>query len=627
MTNSQSPIVVDGVFFQLGRTGIARVWMTLLGLWAPTEFGRRLVVIDRARTAPRVPGIRYHDAPALNYADLDGDRRIVQQACDEVGAAAFISSYYSYPLTTPSVGMVYDMIPEVLGADMNYPMWKQKTLAFEYAKKFTAISESTARDFQRFAGRPVDIQVDYTGCDFAPPTPEQVADFKRRHRITRPYFMTSGTRTSYKNAQLFFAGFAHFGDERRNYSIVCTGGGELDAQCRALAGDAEVHVVLLDDLDLRCAYAGAISLVYPSRYEGFGLPVLEAMACECPAITSRASSLPEVGGPATLYIDLGKDEEGQMFELLKFVQRPEVRAELVSRGRVQARKFTWTAMADGVERLLAETADGSAPARRMATPHTDDQVLRVGTARVCLPAAHPLPALQREHKLYQRLPAALAAVLDDGDLAVIAGAGHGATLATLHSARPALGVLAIEKDATRFAYLRANAQELGGGGGLPANVQLQHAELGSSALPGIDAAVSECGALGGATRLRLISCDVGADGAAILAGAATLCAAMRPMLHVSCQFGADDAALPAWRTRLQALLDAGYAGFWIIDNFGNPIVEVSTLRALDQAFAYLQRQHQRRATRTLYHFELLAFALRDAARAGRAIERHVGASR
>ena len=139
MTTSQSPIVVDGVFFQLGRTGIARVWMTLLGLWAPTEFGRRLVVIDRARTAPRVAGIRYHDAPALNYADLDGDRRIVQQVCDEVGAAAFISSYYSYPLTTPSVGMVYDMIPEVLGADMNYPMWKQKTLAFEYAQKFTAI--------------------------------------------------------------------------------------------------------------------------------------------------------------------------------------------------------------------------------------------------------------------------------------------------------------------------------------------------------------------------------------------------------------------------------------------------------------------------------------------------------
>ena len=620
MTTSQSPIVVDGVFFQLGRTGIARVWMTLLGLWAPTEFGRRLVVIDRARTAPRVPGIRYHDAPALNYADLDGDRRIVQQVCDEVGAAAFISSYYSYPLTTPSVGMVYDMIPEVLGADMNYPMWKQKTLAFQYAQKFTAISESTARDFQRFAGRPVDIQVDYTGCDFVPPTPDEVADFKRRHGITRPYFMTSGTRTSYKNAALFFAGFARFGDARKDYAIVCTGGGELDAQCRALAGDAQVHVVLLDDLDLRCAYAGAISLVYPSRYEGFGLPVLEAMACECPAITSRASSLPEVGGPATLYIDLGKDEEGQMFELLKFVQRPDIRAELVARGRVQARKFTWTAMAEGVERLLAETAAGTVPPRPMATPHTDDQVLRVGTARVCLPAGHALPALQREHKLYQRLPAALAAVLDDGDLAVIAGAGHGATLAAMHSARPGLGLLAIEKDAARFAYLRANAAELG------ERVQLQHAELGSSAMPSLDVAVAECGALGGAASVRLVACDAGNDGAAILAGAASLCAATRPMLHVSCQIGADDAALDAWRTRLQALLDSGYAGFWLVDNFGNPMLEVTTLRAVDQAFAYLQRQQQRRATRTLYHFELLAFAERDAQRAQQAIELHAKGS-
>src|SRR4051812_29178359 len=88
---SLSPIVVDGVFFQLARTGIARVWMTLLGRWAGTAFGDRLVVIDRARTAPRVDGIRYHDAPPLNYGDLEGDRRVVQSVCDAVGAALFIS--------------------------------------------------------------------------------------------------------------------------------------------------------------------------------------------------------------------------------------------------------------------------------------------------------------------------------------------------------------------------------------------------------------------------------------------------------------------------------------------------------------------------------------------------------
>jgi glycosyltransferase involved in cell wall biosynthesis len=618
-----APIVVDGVFFQLGRTGIARVWTTLLGLWAPTEFGRRLVVIDRARSAPRVPGIRYHDAPAMNYADIEGDRRVVQQVCDAVGAALFISTYYSYPLTTPSVGMVYDMIPEVLGADMDYPMWKQKTLAFRYAERFTAISESTARDFQRFAGRPVQVQVDYTGCDFVAPSAEQVADFKRRHDITRPYFMTSGTRTSYKNAALFFAAFALFGDERRNYSIVCTGGGELDPQCRALAGDANVHVVLLDDLDLRCAYAGAMALVYPSRYEGFGLPVLEAMACECPAITSRASSLPEVGGDAVLYIDLGPDELAQTFEWLKAVQRPEVRNALLERGRKQARKFTWTAMADGVEKLLAQTAAAHSERTRRHTPtatNPDDQIFDTGAALLRLPAGHPLPALRREQRLFQSFPAALGAALEDGDIALVAGAGHGAVLAQLHAARPALTLLGVEKDANRFAYLRANAQGLGGGT-LPSTMRLLHAELGSNALPGIDALAGETASLGGVERIRLLCSQIGA-GAGVLASASGLCAASQPMLWFTCQFG-DSAGASAWRQRLHALLDAGYAGFWLFDNYGNPVVDVQQARGVDQAIGYLQRQNERRAARTLWYYDVLAFGPRDAERAQRAVDLHL----
>ena len=622
---SLSPIVVDGVFFQLARTGIARVWMTLLGRWAGTAFGDRLVVIDRARTAPRVEGIRYHDAPPLNYGDLEGDRRVVQSVCDAVGAALFISTYYTYPLTTPSVVMVYDMIPEVLNANLQEPMWKQKTLAFAYARRFTAISECTARDLQRFAGRPVDVQVDYTGCDFETPTPAQVADFKRRHGITRPYFMTSGSRNSYKNAALFFRAFKLFGDARKDYAIVCTGGGELDAQCRADAGDANVHVVLLDDLDLRCAYAGAQALIYPSRYEGFGLPVLEAMACECPVITSRASSMPEVGGNAVLYLDLGRDEEGQLIELLKYVQRPEVRTELIARGRVQKLKFTWKTMADGVEKLLAGTADGCATEAPLHTPAAvapDDVVVADGGLRLRLPATHPLPTLQRDHRLFQRFASSLGQVLEDGEIVVVAGAGFGNTMARLHAARPGLGIVAVEKDAGRFAYLRANAQGLGAGA-IPAKVRLLHAELGSPALAGIDAAVAEAGALGGADQVRLVCCDVGL-GAALLGGATQVCASSQPMLLLTCQFGAEPNAVQPWRERLHELIAAGYAGFWLFDNFGNPMVEVSTGRAIDQALDYLARQNRHQASRTVYYYDVLAFAQGDAQRAQRAVDLHVG---
>ena len=613
-SSSASPIVIDGVFFQIGRSGIARVWTSLLQLWAGTPFGQRLVVIDRARTAPRVPGIRYHDAAGLNYNDLEGDRRLVQDVCDEVGAALFMSTYYSYPQTTPSMAMVYDMIPEVMGYDLTTPMWRQKRQALAYAGSYTAISHSTARDLARFSDKPVDVRVDYTGSDFAPVSAEEVADFRRRHGIVRPYFMTSGSRADYKNAALFFAAFARFGAARKDYAIVCTGGGQLDATSLAAAGEAGLHVAIFDDHDLRCAYAGALALVYPSRYEGFGLPVLEAMACECPVITANASSLPEVGGDAVLYIELGEGEEALTFELLQAVQRADVRASLVARGREQARKFTWQTMADGVGSALQATADAlpaRAPRMTPAAVRPDDQVLAIGALRCRLPATSPLAGVRREHRLFDRFTSALGAVLEDGDAVVIAGAGYGTTLAALADARPALNLLAVERDADRFAYLRSNASAPRPGG-----VRLLHAELGSPALPGIDAAVREARI----DRVRLVMSSIGVQGAEVLAGASSLCASALPMLHFTCQLGADTDE--PWRQRLRSLWACGYTGFWLLDNFGNPICEATQARALDQLLDSLLRQNQRRASRTFYYYDVLAFGDRDAARAARAVELH-----
>lgn len=618
-----STIVIDGVFFQLGRSGIARVWMSLLALWAPTAFGQRLVVLDRARSAPRVPGIRYLDVAGLNYNDLEGDRRIVQQACDQLGAALFISTYYSYPLTTPSVAMVYDMIPEVMGHDLSTPMWRQKRQALAYASRYTAISQSTARDLERYVDKPVQVRVDYTGTDFTPVTAEQVADFRRRHGIVRPYFMTSGSRADYKNAALFFAAFARFGDARKDFSIVCTGGGTLEEGSRAAAGDASVHIAIYDDHDLRCAYAGTLALVYPSRYEGFGLPVLEAMACECPVITANASSLPEVGGDAVLYIELGAEEEAQTFALLQRIQRPEVRAELIARGRVQARKFSWATMAGGVEQMLASEADARAaaqPARIAGAVRPDDQIYAAGAVRWHLPAAHPLPGLQREHPLFQRLPASLGAVLDDGDAVVVAGPGYGALLADLRNARPNLDLLAIEGDADCVAYLRANLPTLNAAS--PAAVHLLHSELGSPALAGIDDGVREASSVCAPDRIRLVVSTLETNGAAVLGTAAQLFASAQPMLYFTCKPGGDAIAADLWRERFGALWAAGYVGFWLVDNFGNPMWEATRPRALDDALAYLSRQIQRRSTRTMYYFDILAFCERDAVRARRAIELH-----
>jgi hypothetical protein len=105
-------------------------------------------------------------------------------------------------------------------------------------------------------------------------------------------------------------------------------------------------------VELRLAYAGAIALVYPSKYEGFRLPVLEALACGCPVITCPNSSIPEVAGEAALYVQ-DNDVNGLSNALCE-VQKPEVRSALIKAGLEQAKKFSWSKMAETVSSALID---------------------------------------------------------------------------------------------------------------------------------------------------------------------------------------------------------------------------------------------------------------------------------
>lgn len=352
-----SKIVIDGVFFQIGRSGIARVWTKLLQHWVTTGFASEVVVLDRNRTCPRVDGVRYRDVPPFGYDNLDEDRRMVQALCNDEQADLFISTYYTFPVSTPSAMLVYDMIPEMLNWDLTQPMWRQKQEAMQYGQYFSAISENSARDLRKHLNRPdLKVEIAYTGTDFVPATPAEIDSFETRHGLDHPYFLISGTRGGYKNVALFFKAFETLGDARARYSIVCTGGGQIEPEFAAQAGPADVKVVILDDKDMQAAYSGAVSLVYPSLYEGFGLPVLEAMACDCPVITSDASSIPEVGGDVPLYVHMDGRAVQQLAEHLITIQDPEVRRKMIEAGRVQARKFRWDTMGDIMQRFLSEAA-------------------------------------------------------------------------------------------------------------------------------------------------------------------------------------------------------------------------------------------------------------------------------
>jgi glycosyltransferase involved in cell wall biosynthesis len=129
-----------------------------------------------------------------------------------------------------------------------------------------------------------------------------------------------------------------------------------DAPILAAARDAGARLLgRVSEDELRALYAGAAAFAYPSRYEGFGLPVLEAMAAGAPVVTSNVSSLPEVAGDAALLVD-PQDTAAIGAALTRILTEPGLAEQLRARGRVQAARFTWERTARETLALLRDAA-------------------------------------------------------------------------------------------------------------------------------------------------------------------------------------------------------------------------------------------------------------------------------
>lgn len=350
-------IIVDGVFFQLYKTGIARVWRSLLEEWGENGFAENIIVLDRVRTAPKIRGVNYRQVPAYDVNNIAADRDMLQQVCDEEAADLFISTYYTTPVSTPSVLMVHDMIPEIMGADPEHPNWRGKHHAIQYASAYTAVSENTACDLLRFFPdiSPESVTVAHNGVKniFSQATHEEVSSFKTKYGISKPYFLLVGVGGGYKNSLLFFKAFSQL-STKHGFEIICTGSGYLlEPEFRTYTSGSTVQMLQLNDEELKAAYSAAVAVVYPSKYEGFGLPVLEAMACGCPVITCPNASIPEVVGEAALYVN--DDDVDGLTDALCEVQKQTVRKSLISVGMKQAKKFSWSKTSKIISYALIHT--------------------------------------------------------------------------------------------------------------------------------------------------------------------------------------------------------------------------------------------------------------------------------
>src|SRR5689334_16114555 len=142
-------LVVDGVFFQLAQTGITRLWRTILPLLIE-RVGMPVVFLDRGGKTGEFFGAEVVPFPAYKSKYTADDSKLLEDVCRHYGAKVFASTYYTTPLRTPSVLLVYDMIPERLGFDLSPRVWQEKEIAISHARRHVCISNNTRRDLLEF---------------------------------------------------------------------------------------------------------------------------------------------------------------------------------------------------------------------------------------------------------------------------------------------------------------------------------------------------------------------------------------------------------------------------------------------------------------------------------------------
>ncbi|MBA4158702.1 MAG: glycosyltransferase family 4 protein [Gemmatimonadetes bacterium] len=278
-----------------------------------------------------------------------------------------------------TIALLYDLIPLRFRGEYlprhafvrraNYT-WQIRRL--RRADHLIAISEATRQDAIELLGIPPGrISVAHLAVDrdrFRPRAQEAArAVVAERFGVDRPYFLYVGSVDARKNIAGLIDAFSRV-MESCDAALVMAGepgkaGDQLRRQLARTPARERIHWTgYVTEEDLPFLYAGSLALAYPSLYEGFGLPVLEAMSCGAPVLTSPLSSLPEVAGEAALYADPGSTPE-LAAALRRLAAEPALREELRARGLERARRFSWTDTAERVLEVCGAVHAGRVPVR------------------------------------------------------------------------------------------------------------------------------------------------------------------------------------------------------------------------------------------------------------------------
>ncbi len=237
------------------------------------------------------------------------------------------------PRSVNVVSTVYDLNHLIVPETMSTAGYWMARLFFSRdvrrANQVLVISKGTADRLHKLLGRQSDgVVLPSIGEQFKPQSPEDVSSVLRRFGLEKPYLLAIGTLEPRKNLELLirvFEGLRHTATGFNDCNLVLAGGaGWKNAQLRQLLEQHQAavkHLGFVDDADLPALYSGALAFVFPSIYEGFGIPVLEARACGARVVASDIPEIREAGGEEGVFY-APPTQEGLAAALRKIVSEP-----------------------------------------------------------------------------------------------------------------------------------------------------------------------------------------------------------------------------------------------------------------------------------------------------------------
>lgn len=308
----------------------------------------------------------------LNYPRLWTQFGLAKEAAAHQPDVLFIPAHTMPILHKPSlkcVVTIHDLGYEYLPQYHQFPhkLYLNRTTEFaaRHATRLIAVSEFTKQDLIRKLRAPADrISVVYEGVDLDAnrrPSDKAINAAKQKYKLTNPYILFVGTIQPRKNLVRLIEAFAQIADQFPQLGLALAGGkGWLSddiyaAPARLKIQDRIKFLGYIDESDKPALYSGAELTALVSLFEGFGLPMLESMACGTPTVAANASSLPEVVGDAAILVN-PEDTDDIAQGLKKVLSEPKLQQQLINRGFTQAKKFSWETAAKQTLQVFQEAS-------------------------------------------------------------------------------------------------------------------------------------------------------------------------------------------------------------------------------------------------------------------------------